>query len=75
MLHTTRIEIGSFIFTDTLSLTIVQIVYYDGQFDDARLAVALACTAAMAGAAVVNHAPAVGLIKDADGKVVGARVK
>ena len=40
-----------------------QIVYYDGQFDDARLNVTLACTAALAGAAVLNHASATSLIK------------
>lgn len=40
-----------------------QIVYYDGQFNDARLNVALACTAALAGATVVNHARATKLIK------------
>ena len=41
----------------------VQIVYYDGQFDDSRLCVALACTAALAGAAVTNHTEAVKLLK------------
>ncbi|GBF94204.1 glycerol-3-phosphate dehydrogenase mitochondrial-like [Raphidocelis subcapitata] len=48
--------------------------YYDGQFDDARLNVALACTAAAAGAAVANHAEAAALLKDSHGHVVGARV-
>jgi hypothetical protein len=38
-------------------------VYHDGQFDDARLNVTLACTAAAAGAAVVNHAKATQLLK------------
>jgi glycerol-3-phosphate dehydrogenase len=51
-----------------------QIRYYDGQFDDARLNVALACTAAAAGAAVANHLEAASLLKDASGAVVGARV-
>ena len=41
----------------------LQIVYYDGQFNDARLNVALACTAALAGAIVVNHAKVTKLIK------------
>lgn len=41
----------------------VQIVYYDGQFDDSRLCVALACTAALAGAAVTNHTEATKLLK------------
>jgi glycerol-3-phosphate dehydrogenase len=39
------------------------IVYYDGQFNDARLAVALACTAALAGTTVVNHAEVISLLK------------
>ena len=41
----------------------VQIVYYDGQFDDARLNVALACTAVAAGAAVLNHTKVTKLLK------------
>lgn len=40
-----------------------QIVYYDGQFDDSRLCIALACTAALAGAAVTNHTEATRLLK------------
>ena len=44
--------------------------YWDGQFDDARLAVALARTAAARGALVLNHVPVVGLRRDA-GRVVG----
>eukprot|EP00891_Asterochloris_glomerata_P000363 jgi/Astpho2/363/Aster-02238 len=51
------------------------IVYYDGQMDDSRLCVTLACTAALAGAAVANHTEATRLIKDEDGKIVGCRVK
>lgn len=41
----------------------MQIVYYDGQFDDSRLCVALACTAALAGAAVTNHTEATKFLK------------
>jgi hypothetical protein len=41
----------------------VQIVYYDGQFDDSRLNVSLACTAALAGAAVLNYAEVTQLLK------------
>ncbi len=52
-----------------------QVVYYDGQFDDARYNVALALTATLAGATVVNHAKVTRLIKDADGQVVGAAVR
>jgi glycerol-3-phosphate dehydrogenase len=46
--------------------------YWDGQFDDARLAVALARTAAARGAVVVNYCVATGLLHQ-DGKVVGVR--
>ncbi len=38
--------------------------YWDGQFDDARLAVALARTAIAHGAAVLNHCAAVGLMHE-----------
>ena len=44
--------------------------YWDGQFDDARLALALARTAAQRGALLVNYCAATGLIHEA-GKVVG----
>ncbi len=44
-----------------------QVVYYDGQFDDARLNVALACTAASIGAAVVNHTKCTKLLKVSKG--------
>jgi len=51
------------------------IVYQDGQFDDARLNVALACTAAHAGATVANYCRVTRLVKDDDGRVVGVRVQ
>jgi len=44
--------------------------YWDGQFDDARLAVALARTAIRHGAVVVNYCRVVGLAHDA-GRVTG----
>ncbi|HSV52790.1 MAG TPA: glycerol-3-phosphate dehydrogenase/oxidase [Burkholderiaceae bacterium] len=44
--------------------------YWDGQFDDARLALALARTAAAKGALVVNYCAATGLLHEA-GKVAG----
>lgn len=44
--------------------------YWDGQFDDARLALALARTAARQGALLVNYCAATGLIHD-NGKLVG----
>ncbi len=40
------------------------VLYSDGQFDDARLAIVLARTAAALGAVVVNYMPVVRLIKD-----------
>lgn len=47
------------------------VLYYDGQFDDARLAVNLAKTAASLGGILINYMKVVGLIKDASGKVCG----
>jgi glycerol-3-phosphate dehydrogenase len=46
------------------------IKYWDGQFDDARLALALARTAASRGAVAVNYCAATGLLHE-KGKVVG----
>ena len=40
------------------------VVYHDGQFDDARLAIALAQTASRLGATLVNYAPVVRLLKE-----------
>ncbi|MGH8720489.1 MAG: glycerol-3-phosphate dehydrogenase/oxidase, partial [Burkholderiales bacterium] len=48
--------------------------YWDGQFDDARLAVALARTAIARGAIVLNHCAAVGLAHS-KGKVSGVVVE
>jgi glycerol-3-phosphate dehydrogenase len=48
--------------------------YWDGQFDDARLALALARTAASKGALLINYCAATGLIHE-DGKAVGVHVK
>ncbi len=50
------------------------VVYHDGQFDDARMAVHLAMTAVEQGASVVNYCRCVGLLKY-DGQVVGARLR
>jgi glycerol-3-phosphate dehydrogenase len=46
------------------------VLYWDGQFDDARLALALARTAASRGALVLNHVEVSGLIHD-DGRIGG----
>ena len=48
--------------------------YWDGQFDDARLALTLARTAAAHGALLVNYCEAVELIHEA-GRVAGVRVR
>ncbi|KAL9265642.1 Glycerol-3-phosphate dehydrogenase SDP6, mitochondrial-like protein [Drosera capensis] len=51
------------------------VVYYDGQMNDSRLNVGLACTAALAGASVLNHAEVIGFIKDeVRGRIIGARI-
>ena len=47
--------------------------YFDGQFDDARLAVTLALTADDLGAVLVNHARVVALVKSG-GKIRGLRL-
>ena len=46
------------------------ILYHDGQFDDARLAITLAQTAVDHGAAVLNYMEAISFIKE-NGKIVG----
>jgi glycerol-3-phosphate dehydrogenase len=48
--------------------------YWDGQFDDARFAVALARTAIRAGATVLNHCRVDGLVIEA-GRVAGVAVE
>jgi len=47
------------------------VVYYDGQFDDARLLVNMAETASEQGAALLNYAPVVALTRDGYGFVNG----
>jgi glycerol-3-phosphate dehydrogenase len=47
------------------------VVYYDGQFDDARLLINLAQTAAEQGAVLLNYVQVVGLTKGGDGFVDG----
>lgn len=41
----------------------MQIVYWDGQFNDSRFNIALAVTAALAGATVLNYAAVEGFLK------------
>ncbi len=47
------------------------VIYYDGQFDDSRLAVNLAQTCAEHGGVLVNYMGVTGLIKNSDGLVTG----
>ncbi|THF69830.1 glycerol-3-phosphate dehydrogenase/oxidase [Deinococcus sp. Arct2-2] len=48
------------------------VLYFDGQFDDARLAITLVHTLKDLGGVALNHAPVTSLRKDSAGKVVGA---
>jgi glycerol-3-phosphate dehydrogenase len=50
------------------------VLYYDGQFDDARLAIALALTAADLGAAVLNRVSVLRLLKE-EGIVRGVEAR
>jgi glycerol-3-phosphate dehydrogenase len=47
------------------------VIYFDGQFDDSRLLIALAQSASELGAALLNYAPVVELSHDGDGYVDG----
>ncbi len=51
------------------------VVYFDGQFDDARLLIDLASTAWEQGAALLNYAPVTGVLKSGDGFVHGVRFR
>ncbi|CAN5714258.1 glycerol-3-phosphate dehydrogenase/oxidase [soil metagenome] len=50
------------------------VIYHDGQFDDARLAVTLAQTATNHGAVVLNHVRCVSLLK-VDNRVCGVKAR
>ncbi len=50
------------------------VVYHDGQFDDARLAIALARTADEHGATVANYVRATGFVYDPHRRVIGASI-
>lgn len=49
------------------------VLYHDGQFDDARLAINMAQTAATLGACLINYCPVHGFCKTA-GKITGVQV-
>jgi glycerol-3-phosphate dehydrogenase len=51
------------------------VVYYDGQFDDARLLINLAATAAEQGAIILNYTPATAFTRDADGFIDGVAAR
>jgi glycerol-3-phosphate dehydrogenase len=48
------------------------VLYYDGQFDDARLAIHLAQTAAHQGGILLNYSQVTGLLKDGEAGSTGA---
>ncbi len=50
-------------------------VYYDGQFDDARLLIHMVATAFEQGATLLNYVDVTGLTKDAQGFVDGVRAR
>jgi glycerol-3-phosphate dehydrogenase len=49
------------------------VVYFDGQFDDARLLVNMAATACEQGGTLLNYAPVTALVRGGDGFVDGVR--
>lgn len=51
------------------------VVYYDGQFDDARLLINMAQTAAEQGAVILNYAEVRGLVKDSEDLVCGVTAR
>lgn len=51
------------------------VVYYDGQFDDARLAVNMAQTIVEQGGCVLNYAEVIDLLEDENNKVIGVVFK
>jgi glycerol-3-phosphate dehydrogenase len=51
------------------------VMYHDGQFDDARLLIDLAQTAAGQGATLLNYTRVTNLVKDAEGFVVGVEAE
>ncbi|MEZ4994499.1 MAG: FAD-dependent oxidoreductase [Saprospiraceae bacterium] len=51
------------------------VLYYDGQFNDARYCLALAHSADNAGAAVLNYAEVTGFGKSEDGRLLSAQIR
>ncbi|HKX29329.1 MAG TPA: glycerol-3-phosphate dehydrogenase [Blastocatellia bacterium] len=50
-------------------------LYYDGVTDDARLVIEIIKAAHERGAQIANYARAIGLVKDEEGRVSGARIR
>lgn len=50
------------------------VLYHDGTFDDARLAINLAQTAVEHGAVALNYFKATTLVKNSEGKICGAKI-
>jgi glycerol-3-phosphate dehydrogenase len=51
------------------------VVYYDGQFDDARLLINMVATAAQQGATLINYCRVIGLTKGRDGFINGVTAR
>lgn len=51
------------------------VIYFDGQFDDSRLLINLATSAAEHGACLVNYMPVTAICKDEEGYVNGVKAK
>jgi glycerol-3-phosphate dehydrogenase len=51
------------------------VIYFDGQFDDARLLIDMAATAYEMGATLLNYVRVTGLTKDADGFIDGVMAR
>lgn len=49
------------------------VVYHDGQFDDARMAITLAQTAVDHGGTCLNYMKVTGLVKDMSGRICGVK--
>ncbi len=51
------------------------VLYYDGQFDDARYAMAIAKTADAKGAVLVNHVETLGFVQNTEGVLTSLKVR
>src|SRR5580692_1429973 len=51
------------------------VIYFDGQFDDARLLIDLVTTAWQQGATLLNYSPVTAIVKDAEGFVDGVHFR